>query len=51
LAEALLRLRKVRHMVIPGRPGIPLELPKNSAEILAAGGVKEAERHPTGGRK
>ena len=51
LAEALLRLRKVRHMVIPGRPGIPLEAPKKSAEILAACGVKVAERHPTGGRK
>jgi hypothetical protein len=46
-----LLLHKVRHMVIPGRPGIPLELPKKSAEILAACGVKVAERPPAGGRK
>jgi hypothetical protein len=51
MAEALLRLRKVRHLLIPGKPGIQLEVPKKSAELLTACGVKAATRAATEGGK
>jgi len=44
LAEALLRLQKIRRLVIPGRQGVDLEVPKKSADILTACGIDAAPR-------